>query len=661
MAEEDLRISSVPDAPIEERLRPDAPLHREILGRLTDRRDYSEEFLSDRRNEWNRVKRHLRLFLDLREKARLGDKTTDEDDLEMPFKRSVTIPLSAATLEVYLTQIMSIFTARDPIFQVRGRSPEDTFKARLMEALLTYDCQQTKAFSVLYSMFHDAIAYGNGITYDSWEIEEGIKHVFEPLEVPGAPPGLLAAVLGPLAYTPVRRWGVRREYNRWRPVDPFCMRPDPRVALSDLQAGEFFGHQFDASYNELLKKSGEHGPYFNVERLPQQAGTTLRDSEREDFGINEATPANTSNDIRERGYYSCETMTIELIPSEWKLGPETMPEKWIFAWAEDDIIIRANPLANAHGQFPYTVAETNPEFHSTFGPGVIENIEPMQRFINWLFNSHIENITSVLNNQYAYSSRFIEELDLEYGGPGQHIRLTNEAVEMMLTGEIQDVRSFLFQIPAQDVTGQSYMGAIQYIYQMAQLLTSVNDPLSGVQTPTERSATEIQTITAKASDRVAIKARLMDENAMQPLIQRALANRQQFTQMQQYYNITGQLAADLMMESIYIDIRDLQGQYDYIPITGILPEDPARSAQVWSNVMAAAAQIPMLQQPGPDGRMLDFREVFNTIAEKQGIQNIDRYYMNVNVAPDQEVAAQEQAGNMVPLPGPQGALPPGAM
>jgi hypothetical protein len=658
---EELRIESAPDAPITERLKPQTPLHGQVLGRLTDRRDYSEEFLADRRTEWNRVKRHLRFYIDLTEKTKLADKTTDSQDLEMPFKRAITIPLSAATLEVYLTQLMSIFTARDPIFQIKGRAPEDIFSARLVEALLTYDAQQTKAFSAMYSMFHDAIAYGNGITYDSWEIEEGIKHEFEPLQVPGAPPGLLAAVLGPLAYTPMRRWGIKREYNRWRPVDPFSMRPDPRVALSDLQGGEFFGHKFEASYNTLLKKSGERGPYFNVENLPARAGLSLKNEDKEEYGINELTADSTSHDVKDRGYYNCETMTVELIPWDWELGESTMPEKWIFAWAEDDVIIRANPLANAHDQFPYSVAEPNPDFHSTFGPGVIENIEPMQRFINWLFNSHVENIASMLNNQWAYSPKFIQEMDLEYGGPGQHIRLTNDAVEMMLSGEIQDVKQFLWQVPAQDVTGPSYMNAVQYVYQMAQLLTSVNDPLSGVQTPTERSATEIQTITAKASDRVAIKARLMDENAMQPLIQRAIANRQQFTQMQQYYNIGGQLAKDLMMESIFIDMRELQGQYDYVPITGILPEDPARSAQVWANVMAAAAQIPMLQQPGPDGRMLDFREVFNTVAEKQGIQNIDRYYMNVNVMPDQQVAQQEQAGNMVPLPEPQGMLPPGAM
>jgi len=60
--------------------------------------------------------------------------------------------------------------------------------------------------------------------------------------------------------------------------------------------------------------------------------------------------------------------------------------------------------------------------------------------------------------------------------------------------------------------------------------------------------------------------------------------------------------------------------------------------------MASAAQNPALQQPAlmVAARL---RKVFDTIAEKMGITNIGRYYMNVNVVPDEEAMAQEQAGN----------------
>jgi hypothetical protein len=344
-------------------------------------------------------------------------------------------------------------------------------------------------------------------------------------------------------------------------------------------------------------------------------------------------------------------MVWELIPYDHALGESKYPEKWLFSWAEDKVICRAHPLINKHQNFPYVAAEPEPNFFDTYSPGILELIEPLQRFINWLYNSHIENITRVLNNQYVYSPEFIEESDLEFGGPGEHIRMTQDAAQMMLNGEVQDIRQFLFQMPSQDVTGASYMNAIQYTYQMAQVLSGVNDPLSGIQTPTTRSATEIGTITAQATGRMAITARLMDENAIQELIDQSIHNRQQFTSIGRYYEMIGRMAQDLGIDSIFADLEDIQGDFKYRPITGILPEDPSRMAANWSNLMSAAGQIPQLQAPGPDGRILDFRSIFNTIAEKSGISNIDDYYMDVQVMPDEQVQQQAQAGNMVPVGG----------
>jgi hypothetical protein len=497
--------------------------------------------------------------------------------------------------------------------------------------------------------------------YDSWELETGVKFEYQPLSVPGVIPELLVAYLGPLAYTPIRTIGTTREYNRWRPVDPFCFRPDPRVPMWEVQKGEFCGHCYQVGFNQIKKKEQPTGPYFNVQHLPEHADTHKRDEYKESDGMNMSEGNLMTLDSKDRGFYTAETMVIELIPDEWDLGTSTFPEKWVFTWIDDKVIIRAHQASNAHQQFPYSVAETNPDFHSIWSPGTIELIEPMQRWINWMYNWQIENITSMLNMQYLYSTRFIERTDLEYGGPGEHIRLKNEAVEMMLSGEIQDVRQFLYQIPVQDITSESSMNAINYLYSMVQLLSGANDPLSGIQLPTERSATEIHTITAKASDRIAIIAKLIDEIAIQPLVQRSIMNRQQFTQIAQYYRLLGDFAVQSGMQSVFLDMTDIQGMYDYQPITGIMPEDPARSVQAWTNIMSAASQNPALAQPGPDGRMLDFRKIFDEIARKMGISNIDHYYMNINVVPDQQAMNQEQAGNYLPIQAPPPALQAGVM
>jgi hypothetical protein len=646
------------DAPLEARLTPDSELHKELLPKLKARREFSRTYTKDRHDEWDRVREHNRMYIDLSRNKRKADFTSDVNQVEMPFQDAVVIPLSKATLSVMLTQAMSIYGARSPMVQISPVRGEDYFRSKLMEQVLAYDNMQSKSFSTLYSGFSEAFQFGNGFFYDSWEIEEGVTYEFEPLAPEGIPPDIAAAVLGPMAFSPVRKRGVKREYQRWVPISAYNARPDPRVPLWQLQDGEFFGHKWRASKLSLLRRSGEKGPYFNIEHLSEHE---VYNKDNEDKGYDPINPQEPAIAMHEgtskQPWHNMETMVWELIPKDEKLSEETEPEKWIFTWADDKVIVRAHPLINKHQNFPYSAIEPDPDMHSTFSPGIIESIEPLQRFINWLFNSHVDNITRVLNNRYAYSPYFIEGTDLDFGGPGENIRITQEGHDALVSGEIQDIRQVLWQVPAEDVTGPSYMNAVQYVYQMAQVMVGVNDPLSGIQLPTERSATEVSTITAQATQRMAIMVRLMDENGIQPLVQRSIENRQQFTSIGRYYRIIGDLAQQVGTDSIFADLMDLQGEFDYEKVTGIVPEDPSRSATTWTNLLAAAGQIPQLQQPGPDGRILDFRQIFDTIAEKLGVPNIDQYYMQVAVQPDEQVATQVQAGNYVPV---QGALPPGA-
>jgi hypothetical protein len=651
--------SSDREVPLHERVLADPDFERKIIERLKRRRDYAVRNIEYRYKEWDRVREHMSMYVNLNRKARKGDKTVDVDAREMPFQRSVVVPATYATLHVLLAQILSIYSARKPMFQITGMGPEDKLRAKIMEVLLDYDSRQTQAYSMLYSLFMDALQTGMGVCYDSWEIEEGNTWTHTPLQVPGVPPEVLRAYLGPLAYTPVKEWGVKREYNRWRTIDPYRVRKDPRVPLARLQEGEFFGHQFDSSYNYFAKRKMPNGPYFGCDRLKDiKIGRTKMWEYKGFDGINESQPMETGHRMNEEygDFYTAETMVVEVIPSDWGFSDSDNPEKYLFTWVEDRKLVRIHPLSNWHQEFPYAGVETDPDFHASVSPGQGELIEGLQRVINWLYNSHVDNITAVLNNRWVYSPRFVNEMDLDYGGPGENVRLKAEAVEMMLSGEIQDVRQFLFQMPLQDVTGASYIPALEKTYSFVQLLTGANDPLSGIPTPTERSATEVQTITAKATDRIAIMTRLMDEMGVQPMLKRAVSNRQQFTRIERYHRITGDFARKLGMDNIFVTLQDIQGDFDYEPISGITPEDPGRAAMAWQNILAGAGQIPQLQQPGPDGTMLDFREVFKTIAEKSGATDIDRYFMQVQVQPDEQVAEGAAQGQLAPI---NSQAPPG--
>jgi hypothetical protein len=641
-----------PNAPLEERLRYGSELHQAVLTAVQKRIDYSKEAMETRHDQWNQTREHCRMFVDLERSAKLGDRTTDTDHVEMPFKRAITVPLSYATLHTLLTQLMSIYASREPMWPLKGRAPEDYFRAQIMEALLHYDQHQSRGFRWLYSQMQDALMYGCGVTYDSWEREEGYITEYMPLMIPGMPPEVAVAQLGPLATMKRRRLGVKREFCNGIPVDPFNYYPDPNVSLHDVQAGGSAGHRFKLPYTTLRAKEMPRGPYFNLEHLPDRSMDDLHE-DKTPAGID--LNATTYNDPGDRGSMVLEHVQWRIIPNEFPcretpIGQGSFPEIWWFTIAEEKVVVRCHPAPTDHGEFTYSVAETDSDFHSTLSPGLIENIDGIQRFMNWMFNSHLENVQRTLNNQLVWHPRFIEQVDMEFGGPGEHIRMTNDAANLLLSGQVADIRQFLFQLPVQDVTGPSFLPIVDFLHGWAQQTTAANAPLTGAPTSTKRTATEIGTITAKASDRISILARLIDCTSIQPMIYRWVANRQQFTELEQYVRITGELSRRMGMEQIWISRDRLAGKFDYVPTSGILPDDPARQAMVWANLIGLGGQNPMLMQPGPDGRMLDFRELFNEAARRSGIRNIDHFYMQVQ--PDGMVQDQAQAGNMVPVDAP---------
>jgi hypothetical protein len=214
------------------------------------------------------------------------------------------------------------------------------------------------------------------------------------------------------------------------------------------------------------------------------------------------------------------------------------------------------------------------------------------------------------------------------------------------------------------------MNAIQFLQQAGQMLAGTNNPMTGIELPTTRTATEIGTIVSKASDRMTMVAMLMDAIGFKPMVRRWIANRQQFTEEAQYHRIVGDLRHAFDAGSIWISRDNIQGNFDYVPTDGLIPSDPARQSMVWANLMATVGGNPALQQMTPDGRLLNMFELFNEAARRSGVKNIERFYHSPRptIMPDEEVDQMAASGQLMPYPDPgllssqqQGMLPPGGM
>ena len=647
------------DTPLRKRLEYGTPLHQQILSRLVQRRQLSERHISARYEDWSRVDEHIQQYINLSRRARRPDKTELPNKREMPFDRAIVIPASYATLMVRLTTLMSIFLARSPIVQVKGRGPEDVAASKIMEGIMAYDLERMRVELVLYAAMQDAEKYGIGVIQDSWDVEPGWKVEATP-NIPGIPDQIQAALRKELGIPEVnRRWGTVSEGNIWRAIDPYLFWPDPRIPGQRLQEGEFCGHRTRRSYMYLMERSdtinGPNSMYFNIKHIRKGREANPRDvTNRRDSTTNRDLAQidfRDTTDEKDRGVFNIDTIQVKLIPDEWGLGAEKRPEIWWFAMADDNVVIRAQRSEHNHNQFTYATMTPNYDAHTVFQQGSVEIMDGLQRVINWLYNSHLENVRRHLNDAVLYSPKFVEETDLLNPGPARHVRLTPAAEQLIQQGT-HTAQSFWHQLGHFDVT-QSHLNQVDNLFELVHRMLGTNDPVSGQTTSTKRTLGEVERIIAASGRRMNLTAQLYDSMAVQPLAMRAILNRQQFTEIEEYIEITGELAREQGMERLLVNREQLQGSYNYMPISGIVPPDPARFADIWMNILTGAGQIPQLQEPGPDGKVVDFRAIFKEAAQAMGARNIEEFFTQIapvapEVAPDETVQQEVQAGNLVP-------------
>jgi len=645
-----------PDPGVEAKLKYGGKQHGDVLDRVLARLKMAKDSVQQRYDSWDKVDEQVRLYVNTSRGAERPDGTTMTDTTEFPFERGIVVPVSYAVLTVRLSQLMSILLNRNPLWEIDGRGPEDMQTARLVETAIEYDMQQCMSILTLFTQMQDAEKYGIGIIYDVWETEEGWVS-----RKPAQNAQMVSDLFGISPRS--RSWATVREFNSWTPIDPYRFWCDPRVPKAKFQSGEFAGHRFNRSYLYLIERSIDNGgSYFNIEQLPSKQAEFKDISPKRDSIMASSNELRATTDDKDKGYFIVDHLQVRLIPKDWGLGTGELPEIWWFTIANEAVIIRAHQSSYEHGQFTYSVIESNYDAHALYNPGNIENISGLQRFMNWLLNSHFENIRKALNDVLIYAPSLIEESDLLNPGPARHVRLSTKGEEMLLSGILQPSQ-FVQQLQVGDVT-HPHLAAFQFMYEMVQLMMATNDPSTGQPTQNKKTLGEVNQMMMGSGKRIALSFRLYEAMGWHPMILRAISNRQQFTSLEQFMRISGDSAAEDIQATKRVMVRpwDLQGNYDYIPRSATLPPDPSRQAMVWVQLMLGLGKFPQIMAPGPDGKALDVRKIFNEVARNMGVRNISQFYTQapqmppmgappMQVMPDHQIANGVQRGDLAAIPG----------
>jgi hypothetical protein len=621
-------------------LRPASQEHNRLQKEVSIRALESSREMSKRYDSWKKVDQTLTAYVKLDE----SEKNIKDKDSRKPV--SIVVPYSYATLETILTYFVTAFL-EDPIFRYVGSGPEDVIGAILLEKIIEHQTIQFKAALNLHTMYRDSLSYGMGVVTPTWDRKWGWKAVVQDA-------GYMSSFLGKFVSTKKvrgREETILFEGNRLKNIDPYRYLPDPNVPIHDVQQGEFVGWIEQTNYMKLLELEKNDSDVFNVKYLKGigSGGRSQFDKSRSDSGRSERFGQNSQfgSDMT-TSPIDVIWMYWTLIPKDQKLGSSEYPEKWLFGFAADKVLICAKQLNLNHNMYPVAVCAPDFDGYSATPVSRLELMYGMQEALDWLFNSHMTNVRKAINDMLIVDPSLINMADLADPQPGKLIRMRRSAWGR---GVDQAVK----QLQVNDIT-RTHIGDAGTVIEYMQRTSAATDSVSGMirKTGERVTAQEDKSTRQSALSRLTKAAKIASLQAMQDIGYMFAVHTQQLMSQETYVKASGTWMEVLKAE--YGDnSRILVKPFDIIVDYDVTVKDGSTAVggdtEGWIEVFRIMAAQPQLYQN------FDMVRIFKHVARIMGAKDINEFVLKTGPVDPMQIKVQGQPGidkgvqqgNLVPV------------
>lgn len=617
----------------------ESPLHRQLIRKLSSRIQMAKKGHQKRHEEWRQAEDRCLAFVHESEKDAARRTARDHGD---PRYTTIMIPYTYAMLMSAHTYWTSVFFARSPVHQYSGRHGEGEMQVQAMEALIGYQTLVGGAMAPYYIWLYDIGKYGCGILGQYWCKEK--LHYGQLVEMPDPTTGIVGLYQ---TTQEVEGYQGNKVYN----CSPWDFMHDPRVALKNFQQGEFCCRRVRMSWTDILRRKSQGYYNDNVDQLK-----TVTDRGRTESSSNLITPEFDQILLDGGGDKPLEhpaggtfwEVYVELIPGEWGLQGPMFPQKWCFTITEDlTICIGAMPLGLVHCQFPFDVGECEVEGYGAYARGMPKIMEGVQNTVDWLINTHFFNVRQALNNQFIVDPSKLVVKDVQNSGPGFIWRLRPEAYGT-------DIAKMFAQVQVNDVT-RAHIADFQTMLGIGERTLGVNDQIMGsLNTGSARkTATEVRTTTGFGVNRMKTNTEYISVSAFEPHSQKLVQSSQQFYDAPQKLRRVGSFAIEASENFMTVSPQDIAGFFDLVPVDGTMPVDRTAQANLWKEIMAGVRMMPPQIAMG-----YDWMRIFGWTAQLAGLRNINQF--RIQAMDPNQLAQQQQAGNIIPMPQRPGLPKPGS-
>lgn len=619
-------------------LRPWSDLHRFIAGRLRVRAQESYNHISKKFEGWRENERSITGYVPLD----AFEKKQRAKDSRRPV--SIVVPASFVNMETILAHLATAFLV-PPYLRYTGVSPEDVIGVAMLEKVIEHQCLYSKMALALHIQWRDFLIYGFGVDAPTWTTEWR-EHTTAREQGRFGFGGLFGT-----RTIKERKRRLAFEGNKLVNISPFNYRPDPNVPIHLQQEGEYNGFELRENYMGLLRRERNGDGFFNVrylEHLGSQGTSRFRshESERERDGSSDV-PSSSSKSI------DILYMYIDLIPRDWRVGTSGYPEKWLFALAADQVIIRAQPMDLDHNQFPVSVAAPAFDGYTSTPIATLEMEAGLQKVLNHHFNLDLARSIKSLDGTTVVDPSIINMKDLQTPTRGGRL------IRARRRGFNTKLEDAIYQLKFESGSPNA-MADISMVMDFMQRISGANEALQGVfrKSPERMTGSEARDTRLSALSRLGLMARLVSIMSLHDIAKQCASNTIQLMSEKTYVRVIGRYEEELREEygvsgkggldrdRMRVTPFDIAVNYDVEISDGSV----ARSeyVDVWAQILQVITASPESEL----AQRLDQMRVFKHWARLAGADNVSDFEKKppAQVQSQDQIAQGVQRGNLVSMP-----------
>jgi hypothetical protein len=578
-----------------------------------------------------------------------GIRPTDAEDLKARERKEpekMVVPITYSQVQTFVAFGYSLFTQREKIFELEGYTSADTKPAKVGEALLERDLRYNLFEAVLGQFLLDVARFGVGVGKVCW-VEE---RQFVKETIPGEPIQWQGQTIGMQPDREVMVETIKYQGNKLTNISPYRFFPDVRLPLTRFQEGEFCASEEVYSFATLKQwqREGRIAGVDHIKNLSKEDTTTRarRDNEL-DLTLDSPTASRQGDGQLKQAVIVTEVQR-RIVPSDYiidgkPLGPEDYPVMYVIWYANDNRVIKCEPMNYVHDQFTYFCAPFLNDNNSLVPPALADVIDSLQDVITWFINSRITSVRKIISNYLVVDPSGINMDDLNNRRPV--IRLKPSAAG--------GIDRYIKQLNLSDVTA-NHVGDVKFLHEMIQIVTGINDTILGQFQPGRRSATEARNTTSGAASRLKATFSTIFRAALEPMARQMLSNLQDGLDEETFIRMVDIVDEEDMDKATFLPVTkaDLAGNYSFQVFDGTLPSERYHNAQTLMDLVTSLMSNP---EAAAVFQLNPLALLFEAL-ELRGIRNPKRFKLpNVQ---QQQLLAQLAAQNApAPASGPGGTTP----